>query len=60
MIDPLDAWLFIIPSLAFVFGMYLVGAGIQNGLLALGQQLAFRECIDDTISEDAPRATESP
>lgn len=51
--DEINAWMLLIPSMAFVFGMYLLGAGIQNGLLALGQQLAMRECADDTISEEA-------
>lgn len=52
--DPINAWLFIIPSLAFVLGMYMLGSGISYGLENLGKQLALRDILDDTLSEDAP------
>lgn len=50
----MDLWTLIIPSLAFVLGMYTLGAGISDGLEKLGQQLALRDLLDDTLSEEAP------
>lgn len=50
----MDDWTLIIASLAFVLGMYTLGAGISDGLEKLGQQLAFRDILDDTLSEEAP------
>ena len=50
----MDAWLFVVPTLGFVLGMYVLGTGIRFGLDSLGSSL--REGLSDlALSRRADR-----